>query len=137
MIAGVLFVIESYRLAPLRMRGTVGDDTFPLVLGLVAISLGVVQAFFVQTKPSAMALPSGKTRYRVIGAFVVLVVYWALIPALGYTLATFACSTALFKIFGFYRWPISLLFSIILTSFLYCVFIWFLSMPFPQGVWVT
>jgi putative tricarboxylic transport membrane protein len=134
MLLGVAAILEGYRLRPLRTRGVAGDDTFPFIIGVILLLLGGLMAFIVKSPPLKVTFPRGPIAWRMVGSLVGLFAYWALLPLLGYIPSTFLISTALFRLFGGYRWGICLIAAALLTSSLYLLFILFLKMPFPIGI---
>jgi len=116
------------------MKGSVGDDTLPLVFGLILFGLGVIQTFLIRNRRGPVSLPKGKMARRMIGTMLDLFIYLAILPFLGYALSTFVCSAFLFWLFGGYRWPLCLLAALVLASALHFVFISFLQLPFPPGI---
>jgi len=133
-LLGVLSLAESFRLRPLRMRDAVGDDTFPLILGVVLLSLGILKTFVVKAPAKRVSFPRGKVAGKILGSMATLFAYWACLAYLGYVVSTFLGSGVLFKLFGEYRWRTCLVASTLLTTSLYIIFIRFLKMPFPIGI---
>jgi putative tricarboxylic transport membrane protein len=131
---GVISLIESFRLRPLRIRDAVGDDTFPLILGVVLLALGILKTFIIREPHRQVTFPRGRLARKIIGSMATLFVYWACLEFLGYLVSTFLCSTVLFKLFGDYRWRTCVIASVLLTGSLYLIFIRFLKMPFPVGI---
>ncbi len=131
---GAISLVESFRLRPLRMRDAVGDDTFPLILGVVLLALGILKTFVVRGPVRKVVFPKGKVARKIIGSMGMLFVYWAFLGFLGYVISTFLSSVALFRLFGDYRWRTCFLAAVILTTSLYLIFIRFLRMPFPIGI---
>jgi putative tricarboxylic transport membrane protein len=132
-IIGTLAIIESLRLRPMRVRGVVGDDTLPFIMGILLLSLGISK-IFIKTHTRKVVFPKGKVAGRIIGIICILFAYWACISYLGYFISTFLCSIALFKEFSNYRWYTILIASALLTFSMYLIFVYFLNMPFPIGV---
>jgi putative tricarboxylic transport membrane protein len=141
-VAGVIFVIlgglalvEGWRLLPLRSRGMPGDDAFPLLLGAVMVVLGALLAFVLKPRKKGPVLwPKGKQAVVMLEGAGVLIVYWLVLPYLGFAISTFCAGTGLFYTIGNFRWYGCLLFSAILTSAFYGIFVVWLNMPFPIGV---
>ena len=131
---GVMSLVESFRLRPLRMRDAVGDDTFPLILGWVLLTMGILRGFILKESPQKVRFPQGRVARKIIGSMVTLFAYWACLAYLGYVISTFLGSMVLFRIFGDYRWRMCAVASAIFTACLYLLFIRFLNMPFPIGI---
>ena len=133
-LLGAISLVESFRLRPLRMRDAVGDDTFPLILGVVLLALGILKAFVLTEVPRKVMFPQGRVARKIIGSIVTLFAYWACLSYLGYVISTFLSAAVLFRFFGDYRWRTCGIAAGILTGTLYLVFIRFLKMPFPIGI---
>ena len=134
MLLGVVSLLEARRLRPMRMRAAVGDDIFPLILGMALLILGALMTFVVKSPPLKVDFPKKEIAGKMIASLTCLLGYWALLPLLGYTPGTFLCATLLFYLFGGYRWRTCLVAAALLTACVYLVFIYFLKMPFPVGV---
>lgn len=133
-LLGLLSIYEAYRLYPMRMQSQslVGDDTLPLLLGIILIGLGVL-LYFLKFPKFEVEMPPKSIFKIMISVILLLFVYCILIYIIGYILSTFIVSFALFKVMGTYKWYINLLSSSILTIFNYVVFIKWLTIPFPVG----
>ena len=131
---GALSLTESLRLRTLRIRDAVGDDTFPLILGVVLLGLGILKTFMIKEPARPIILPRGKVARKIIGSIVTLFAYWGCLEFLGYLVSTFLSSLVLFKMFGDRRWRFCLVASMVTTVSLYLIFIRFLKMPFPVGI---
>jgi putative tricarboxylic transport membrane protein len=131
---GIISMIESFRLRSLRMNNTMGDETFPLILGVLFLALGILKTFVVRESGRKVVLPQGKVAWNIIGSMGILFVYWVFLSFLGYVISTFLSSIALFRIFGESRWRFCFLAAFFLTTSLYLLFIHFLQMPFPIGI---
>ena len=134
-LLGILVLAEGWRLFPMRTRGIAGDEAFPLLLGVVMVVLGALLAFVLKPRPrSSASWPKGRQARSMLESAGVLVVYWFVLPYLGFAITTFMATAGLFSTIGNYRWYKCLLFSAILTSAFYAMFIAWLTMPFPVGV---
>lgn len=134
MLLGVVSLLEARRLRPMRMRAAVGDDIFPMILGIVLLILGALMTFVVKTPPLKVDFPKKEVARKMIASLACLFGYWALLPILGYVPSTFVCAALLFHLFGGYRWRTCLAAAVLLTACVYVIFIRFLKMPFPIGV---
>ncbi len=134
LLIGIFSIVESFRLRPMRVRGVVGDDTLPLIIGAILSGLGVIKTFLVEPPATKVVFPKGKVAQRIIGSMGVLFAYWACLSYLGYIISTFLCSMVLFKFFSNYHWYTILIASALLTFSMHVIFIYFLKMPFPIGV---
>ena len=134
MLLGAVSLMEARRLRPMRMRAAVGDDIFPMILGVVLLALGALMTFVVMAPAVMVEFPKKEIATRMIASAACLFGYWALLPILGYAPATFLCYALLFHLFGGYRWWTCFLAAALLTGCVYLIFIRFLKMPFPIGV---
>src|SRR3990170_1287079 len=125
-LLGVLALWEGWRLHALRTQmvagAVVGDDTFPLIVGVVLLLLGAGILFVARLPQMKVARPYGEPRQRVILAY------------LGYTGSTALVSTGLFRAMGGYRWPLALLLGGVTTGLLYLMFRVWLLQPLPTGL---
>lgn len=133
---GTAAVLEGRRLYALRETmvagAVVGDDTFPIVLGVVMIVLGVLVAVTPVAIPR-VHLPTGAARSQMLWGGLLLVVYWTILPTVGYTVGTALVSIALFRAMGGYRWPAAMLAGAITTVTLHLLFRVWLRQPLPSG----
>ena len=134
-LLGIFALVEGWRLLPLRSRGMPGDDAFPLLLGLVMVVLGAILAFVLKPRQgSPVSWPRGQQAISMLESAGILVLYWIVLPYLGFAISTFMAASGLFYAIGGYRWYGCLLSSAVLTSAFYGIFIIWLKMAFPVGV---
>jgi hypothetical protein len=137
-VLGAFAVVEGRRLYELRESlvagAIVGDDTFPLVVGIALIALGVYLVIAAPPPAARITLPSGPVRTRMLVGAGLLVLYWLVVPRLGYTAATALVSAALFRGMGGYRWPAAALLAALTTGALYLLFRVWLLQPLPAGL---
>jgi putative tricarboxylic transport membrane protein len=134
MLLGVVSLAEAWRLRPLRMGEVVGDDTFPTLLGLGFLLLGALLVFVIKPQEMKVSWPKGKTAVQMLEAAVAMVVYWLVLPYLGYAISTLLAGAALFYSVGRYRWYMCLLGGGLVALTLHYIFVGWLRMPFPVGV---
>ena len=133
-IMGIIALAEGWRLYPMRTRGIVGDEAFPLLLGFVMVGLGAIMALFPKPAMKRVTWPKGKQAVVMAEGAAILVLYWLLLPYFGFPISTFFAATGLFYTIGHFRWYGCLLSSAVLTSAFHALFIVWLGMPFPIGV---
>jgi hypothetical protein len=137
-VLAALALWEARRLYRLRTDfvagAVVGDDTFPMIVGIALAALGVYMLAWARLPAVAMALPSGLARARMLAGGGLLVAYAVLVPVLGYTAATALASVALFGTMGGYRWPVALVLGAVTTGALYMLFRVWLLQPLPSGL---
>jgi putative tricarboxylic transport membrane protein len=134
MLLGMMALLEGWRLLSLRSRGMAGDDAFPLLLGLVMVVLGAALAFFVKPQKRSVSWPGRKQAWVMLEGALVLAAFWILLPFLGFAISSFFAAAGLFSTIGGFRWRGCLLASGILTAAFYAIFVAWLGMPFPVGL---
>jgi len=133
-VMGIVAFVEGWRLIPMRARGVVGDDTFPLVLGVVMIILGAMLVFFPAPAKKAVTWPKGAQAALMLKGFIALALFWSLLKYIGFPMAGFIATAGLFYTIGSFRWYNALVYSAILTAIFYALFVVWLEMPFPRGI---
>jgi len=134
-ILGIFSFVEGLRLRPLRSRGMPGDDAFPTLLGLVMVGLGSYLALkMASRKARPVSWPKGQQAVSMFESAGTLIGYWLILPYLGFPISNFIATAGLFCCIGHYRWHICLLLSGIVTLAFQCLFVMWLQMPFPAGV---
>jgi len=136
-VLGAIAVLEARRLSVLREEmvagAVVGDDTFPLLLGVSLLALGVFTLFFATLPTLAVTFPLGPQRAQILTSAGVLFGYALVVPYLGYTASTFLAATGLFRGMGGYHWATSVLLAVLATVSLYLMFRVWLFQPLPGG----
>jgi hypothetical protein len=136
-VLGGVALAEAYRLRTLRTTlvagAVVGDDTFPMIVGLALAALGVTVLGLTGLPSVRIDLPRGPVRARMLWAAGVLAAYWAILPYVGYTGSTALASTGLYRAVGAYRWTVAVLLGIATTGVLYLLFRVWLLQPLPPG----
>ncbi|MEJ8548463.1 tripartite tricarboxylate transporter TctB family protein [Brevibacillus borstelensis] len=133
---GIAVSLEACRLQAYSPSTYVGDHTLPAVLGILLIVLGaglLFHSFRDKKEERKTDAEGGFQRKSVLPCLLVLLGYGLAIDLLGYVLATFLASIALFRIIGSYKWSSSIAMAIVLTGCLYAVFIVWLKIAFPTG----
>ena len=143
-VAGGLFILlgalalgEARRLVALREEmiagATVGDDTFPMIVGVSLLLAGAYAAVAARWPWAPVSFPKGIERRRLLSSVGLLAAYAALTPHLGYTASTFIAATLLFRAMGGYRWVVCLFLGAGVAGALYLMFrVWLLE-PLPTG----
>ncbi|HEU4368528.1 MAG TPA: tripartite tricarboxylate transporter TctB family protein [Methylomirabilota bacterium] len=137
-LLGVLALREGWRLRELRETlvagAVVGDDTFPLVIGVALVVLGAYMILLARLSSPRVDFPRGRVGGRMLVGAGAMVGYWFLAPWLGYTAATAVVALALYRGLGGYRWPAALALAAVSTAALYLMFRVWLLQPLPSGV---
>jgi len=135
-LLGVVAIVEGVRLHALRTEmvagAVVGDDTFPLIVGVALLLLGGAAAV-VRLPSATVTFPRGATRARMLWGLGLLAGYWLILPPVGYTASTALISIGLFRTMGGYRWPGALVLGAVTTALLYLLFRVWLLQPLPTG----
>ena len=138
-LLGAVALLEARRLAALREEmvagAVVGDDTFPRLIGLALLLLGLYVLTLARWAKAPVIVPGMVERRQLAGSAGALLVYYVITPYLGYTLSTLLVATGLYRAMGRYRWPVALLIGGVTTAALYLVFRVWLVEPLPTG-WV-
>jgi hypothetical protein len=135
-LLGIVAIVEGVRLHALRTEmvagAVVGDDTFPLIVGVALLLLGGAAAL-VRLPSATVTFPRGATRARMLWGLALLATYWLILPPVGYTASTALISVGLFRAMGGYRWPRALVQGAVTTALLYLLFRVWLLQPLPPG----
>ena len=138
-VLGVVALSEAWRLSALREEmvagAAVGDDTFPWVVGIALVAVGLYALFLARWPAAPVQFPEAAARRQILGSAGALAAYYFVTPVLGYTLATLVIGAALFRIMGRFRWPAVFLMSAVTTGALYLIFRVWMIQPLPTG-WV-
>jgi putative tricarboxylic transport membrane protein len=134
MALGALSLIEAYKILPLRKRGVAGDDTFLFLLGFTMLILGGCTVFLFKPREFSVSWPRGKAAAAILQSAAVMIAYSVLIPYLGYGPSTFLAFSCLLYAIGRYRWPLCLLSGAGLAVAFHFLFMVWLKIPFPIGL---
>lgn len=130
---GIVSISEGARLFPDRISLMVGDHTLPGLIGIVMVLLGTL-VVFTRGEQFHVEFPKGKMMVTMLVTLAIMFAYWFLIPYLGYVISTLAALVGLFKVIGSYHLGKSTLYGSLTTIALYMLFIYWLQMPFPDGI---
>jgi putative tricarboxylic transport membrane protein len=133
-IVGIICLIESKRLFPLRNSFLSGDHALLGLTGTAMIILGLLLLFVTKPKSIKVVFPEKPVMIRLMTILGILSVYTFCINYLGYVIPTVLFGIPLFRLFGGYKWFLSVATSIICTAGLYALFIFGLGMSFPRGL---
>jgi hypothetical protein len=136
-LLGLLASWEGWRLYGLRTEmvagAVVGDDTFPVIVGVALVVFGATAAYLHPPAPVKVTFPRGLQRGRMLVAAALLVGYWLIVPYLGYTPSTALVAIGLFRVMGAYGWPVAVLLGGVTSGVLYLLFRVWLLQPLPTG----
>jgi putative tricarboxylic transport membrane protein len=131
-VLGVVVCMESWRIGRATDAGIVGDHTLPALLGGILILLGVLLLIWPERYEAAVT--TAEVRQNITACLVAMFVYHVMIYTLGYVIATIGGAAVLFRLFGSYRWGVSIGYAVVVTAIIYLVFQVGLHIPFPRGV---
>ena len=134
MALGVLSLIEAWKILPLRKRGVAGDDTFLFLLGFTMVILGGCTVFLLRPRNFSILWPKGRAALAILESAGVMIAYTFLLPYLGYGPSTFLAFSSLLYAIGRYRWPLCLASGAGLAVVFHFVFMVWLKIPFPVGL---
>jgi divalent metal cation (Fe/Co/Zn/Cd) transporter len=142
-VFAVATVLASLTLAVGTVRAP-GSGLFPLVLGLLLAVLSLAQGASVYRQhhrrapatsgPAVAAERFSDGTRRVLLFMGAVAVAVALLPVIGYALASLLLMAALLRIFGVVRWPVIGVLSVATASMCWLVFVRILAIPLPAGL---
>jgi len=153
-IAALLFIIfmlgygfESLQLAKTIEVDAVGPDTFPKLLALVGIALGVI--LFLQSPPQSSPVQGEENQktsalghrlgdeITLVFPLVLLLVYVLALETIGFPLGTFVLLIVFFKILGQPAWFFTVFLAALMTAVIFGLFSFILEIPLPVGTLFT
>ena len=136
---GAVTVLLSLTM-PIGTFRNAGTGMFPLILGIVLMSLSVLFLLRLFLKTQAMreklstgGMPGSSRPLILFFATMVLVILF--FNRLGYPLSSFLLMLTLLRILGVRRWRLNLPLSFITAIVCYFLFVQWLKIPLPKG-WV-
>jgi len=138
---GVLSIVEGIRLVKaekLQLYDVLGPGFYNIGMGFVLILVGVI--YFISQRRSISDSPkksAASSEYRIkMGSMVgVLAAYIFLLNYLGYFFSSLLFFILINPIVGFQTWRSNLPVSLTMPVIFYVVFVVWLNMIFPQGIW--
>ena len=131
---GVGVILESARIYQYARSFLTGDHIVPGIAGIILALLGLDLIFFVPAPVQKPTFPKGQILRRILGTAALMAAYLVLMNYIGYVVSTLAASYGLFRVFGKYPWKKSAVMALLTTLFVWIIFIAWLNMPFPRGV---
>jgi putative tricarboxylic transport membrane protein len=126
-VLGAVALLEAFRLRD----GWLGARLMPALVGGVLVLAGLAHA----TEPgTAVAWPDAAGGRRVLALLALLVLYVALLPWLGFPIATLLFALPIVRSLGSTSWPRALLTAAVIAGACHVVFKHWLGMPLPAGV---
>ena len=125
-VVGVVALLEAFRLRD----GWLGAGLMPALVGGVLVLVGLAHA----TEPAApVAWPDAAGGRRVVALLVLLALYIALLPWLGFLVATLLFALPIVRSLGATSWTRSLATAAAIAVAAHVVFKHWLGMPLPAG----
>ncbi len=142
MAVAVVGLLDAWRLSgALRgggaFHGLMGPDTYLAVIATVFLLCGVWNLTAQRRDPHASPATLGTTSWQfgpVAQVVLVMLLYVAAFPILGYLLASFVFFPVVFFIFGVRPWRKSIVIGVAATLVFYALFAYFAELPLPRGV---
>jgi hypothetical protein len=130
-------ILAGSRGLTFMVHGAPGPGMMPRLIaaGLIAVCALLLLMSKSRSDRSGATLGSG-INGRVAGAIAIMLLYAALMPVIGFPLATLLFILILNHWWGRSRWWSALTFSILSAAALYLIFRVLLDMPLPRGAWM-
>lgn len=110
---------------------------FPKIAAWAMVLISVVRLIqFAITKKIDLPSVKGIFKPRVLLGLGMLIAYIALLPILGFMIATILCMIAVMYLLGKVAWYKAILFAVICTSIVWYSFVQLLRIPLPSGLWM-
>ncbi|OES46448.1 tripartite tricarboxylate transporter TctB family protein [Domibacillus iocasae] len=130
-LIGVLFMVESRKIAASSYGSNVGPDIFPIGLGLLLILLSI-KLFIETTKMKKEEAKGEKPDYkRFLTIFAAAVLYVVLLEPLGYVITTFLFLVVGFQVLEKGRWLKTILIAAGFSFGVYYLFVHVLQGSLP------
>ena len=129
---GIYYLIEGINLPPAAIGDPLGPLVFPSLLGSSMIGCGVYLAVRPGPRTSQPVL-SRRAFPQVLILFVLLLLYSAAIPWMGYLLSTFVFVFITAFLMGERSWAKGAMISVIFSAGIFFLFIRVLTIPLPMG----
>jgi putative tricarboxylic transport membrane protein len=138
---GILSIVEGIRLVKaekLQLYDVLGPGFYNIGMGSVLILVGVI--YFISQQKSFATSPkkpasSREYRMKMVSMVGVLAAYILLLDFLGYFVSSLLFFILINRIVGFQTWRSNLPVSLAMAVVFYIVFVKWLNMIFPQGIW--
>lgn len=123
---GAVALLEALRLRD----GWLGARLMPVLVGGVLVLVGLAHA----REPSPpVAWPDAAGAGRVVAVLALLALYVALLPVLGFVVATLLFALPLVRALGAMSWPLTVATAVAIAVACQVVFKHWLGMPLPSG----
>ncbi len=129
-----LYVIATARSFPEGTGGVLGPGFFPILLGILLIALSTLQLINTRKDKDASSFFQNEASRRVLLSCLIVIAYLGGIAVFGFLIATPLFMFGLMWSFSVRSWRTLVTVSIATTAILYFVFLKFLSVSLPTGI---
>jgi putative tricarboxylic transport membrane protein len=138
-LAGVLFSAGYLAMAvelPFGELSQPGAGIFPVVAGVILLAASLITIWEGRKldPDSQLALPSGADARRLLGLVAALLGFLVALPLLGLLISSTLFCILLMRIISDLGWPRIAVYSVLICSALYGVFVFLLKVPMPRGL---
>ena len=141
LVVGIFSIVEGIRLVKaksLQLFDVLGPGFYNIGMGSLLILVGVIY-FISRWKTLSPApketSPPSEYRMKMASMVGVLAAYIILLNYLGYFISSLLFFILINRIVGFQTWRTLLPASLAMAVFFYAVFVHWLNLIFPQGIW--
>ena len=128
-----LFAIWETRHINIGNFANPGAGLFPLLIGVLLVISSLISLWRGHGERALQISEATNIRNVLFGIGILLIFRFGL-PLFGYTLTTFLMFILLLKIVGDQKWLKTIVYSAMFTSVTYLVFVKFLAIRFPKGI---
>jgi len=122
------------RQLPLGELDAPGAGLFPVLVGAMMCfaSIATIWEGWKTSRTEGIDMPAGQDRARVFKLIVLLALYFAAIPWLGYSLSSWAFALLLMRLLSSLSWVRCAAYAAVMTGVIYLCFIYLLKVPMPS-----
>jgi len=137
-LLGAGSMLEAWRITQAAREGAnfdaIGPDRYLMALGVLMTVIGLWMALRPPVTDRLGSLPEqpgvGSTFFITLAMLVALM---ALLPHVGFTIASFAFLIVMFHRFGGWSWMLSAAAASLVAAVFHVTFIWLADVPLPRG----
>ena len=122
------------RQLPMGELDAPGAGLFPVLVGAMMCfgSIATIWEGWKTSRAESIDMPAGQDRARLFKLIVLLALYFATIPWLGYSLSSWAFALLLMRLLSSLSWTRCAIYAAIMTGVIYLCFIYLLKVPMPS-----
>ncbi len=130
-----IYVIFTAKQFPAGTNGVLGPGFFPILLGVLLIALSIIQIVHTRhDKVEENEKTDPATIKRILISALIIIAYMVFINILGFLISTPMFLFSIMFYFGVRKKSTLILTSLVTTAVLYFVFLKFLSVSLPTGI---